>query len=166
MGGVKQQWRTRDKEKILPACNTRGGQYLDRPNTIFAIIDMCDAEAFILRGRKSMRGNDNPRLGPPRPSRDDAVTSRALTVGALGPVIVAAGILWSVGRLILLQPALDSRALAFTPAHQLIVAGLFVSAICVPVALEILRTARPQDLEIPEPQPTPEPDSGRRLHRV
>jgi hypothetical protein len=73
---------------------------------------------------------------------------RSLTVAALGPILMALGVAWTLLRLWLAEPATDPRSIVFTPAHQMIVAGALVSLICLPVAIEMFR-AEPGDLEIP-----------------
>lgn len=76
--------------------------------------------------------------------------NRSILIGLLGPAISAAGLLWVV-----LKPALGSaptmtfRYLVFDPGHMMIAAGILVSVICLPVAIQVA-TARPDELTPPD----------------
>ena len=98
------------------------------------------------------------------------VRTRAAIVGSLGPAALLLGLSWTLCWLLLSDPALTARNLAFAPAQQLIAVGFIITLICTPVALEISR-AQPRDLDIPDfdkslrPRPDFESPRRRRLAR-
>jgi hypothetical protein len=104
--------------------------------------------------------------------RDEAfVRRRSLTIAALGPSVFVLGLAWTILRLLLADPTLTLRAIAFAPAHQMMVVGALISAICLPVAAAV-RRADPDELSLPgfeakQPEPRTEPpgDGGRRRRR-
>jgi hypothetical protein len=87
---------------------------------------------------------------------------RALLIGAIGPTVFTLGLVWTVVRLLLTDPALSLRAIAFAPAHQMMFVGAAVSVVCLPVAFAVAR-AKPEELALPgfEARLHSEPPPGR-----
>jgi hypothetical protein len=56
--------------------------------------------------------------------------------------------LWTVLRLVLTDPSLTLRAIAFAPPHQMLVVGAVISLICLPVAIAVSK-ATPEELALP-----------------
>jgi len=78
---------------------------------------------------------------------------RALLIGMLGPALQAAGVAWD-----LIEHGVFARSeigqltlqhIVTGPAHLLMATGLALSAICIPIALQVA-TARPEELARPE----------------
>ena len=95
---------------------------------------------------------------------------RALFIGAIGPAVFTLGVVWTVLRLLVADPALTLRAIAFAPPHQMMFVGAVVSAICIPVALAVAR-ATAEELALPgfeaklHSDPPPGRDAGERQGR-
>lgn len=74
--------------------------------------------------------------------------TRALLIALAGPALSALGALW-----VLANVAIDAgrdltlRYLIFDPGHLVIAAGVAVSIICAPIALEVA-SAEPEEVEI------------------
>jgi hypothetical protein len=78
---------------------------------------------------------------------------RALLIGMLGPALQAAGVVWD-----LLEHGVFARGeigsltlehIITGPAHLMMATGLALSAICIPIALQVA-AASPEDLARPE----------------
>jgi hypothetical protein len=99
--------------------------------------------------------------------------TRALLIGLMGPAICGLGLLWLLAEAALdpTPETADLRFFIFDSAHLVIAMGVMVSAICVPLALQVAK-AEPEDVEIPifdaemeaeDPEPEPEAPPERRL---
>jgi hypothetical protein len=66
----------------------------------------------------------------------------------MGPALFGVGLVWALVRLILTDPSLAPRAIAFAPPHQMMLVGLLVALVCVPLAAEV-RRASAEDLALP-----------------
>ena len=85
--------------------------------------------------------------------------TRALLIGLFGPAVQALGLLW-----VLLNAAIDSgreltlRYIIFDPAHLVILAGILVSVVCIPVAIQVALAAPEEvELELFEPEQAQRP---------
>ena len=77
--------------------------------------------------------------------------ARATAIGMLGPAISLVGLIWIVLDA-LLDPtpeAANFRYFLFNSPHMMIAVGTVVSALCVPIAIQVAR-ARPEELELPD----------------
>jgi hypothetical protein len=73
---------------------------------------------------------------------------RSVLIGLIGPAVSAAGLLWVVLKPLLQDaPTMNVRYLVFDPAHLLIAAGILISIICLPVAIEVA-SAAPDEVRI------------------
>ena len=81
---------------------------------------------------------------------------RALLIGMLGPALQAAGVVWD-----LLEHGVFARGeignltlehIITGPAHLMMATGLALSAICIPIALQVA-AASPEELAKPEDVP-------------
>jgi hypothetical protein len=81
---------------------------------------------------------------------------RALLIGMLGPVLQAVGVAWD-----LLEHGVFARSeighltlehIVSGPAHLLMATGLALSAICIPIAIQVA-AASPEELARPEDVP-------------
>lgn len=81
---------------------------------------------------------------------------RSLLIGMFAPALQAVGLLW-----VLLRALIDSgreltiRYLIFDPAHLIIFVGIVVSAVSIPVAIQVALAA-PEELELPTFEPAQE----------
>ena len=78
-------------------------------------------------------------------------SARATAIGMLGPAISLVGLIWIVLDA-LLDPtpeAANFRYFLFDSPHMMIAVGTIVSALCVPIAIQVAR-ARPEELELPD----------------
>lgn len=76
--------------------------------------------------------------------------TRAALIGLLGPAISASGLVWVVLKPVISgAPEMTFRYLIFDPGHLLIAAGILVTAICLPVALQVV-TAGPEEVTLPD----------------
>lgn len=68
---------------------------------------------------------------------------RALLIGLVGPTIQALGLLWLVAHLLLvhLHDPINPRHLVFEGGFLAMGAGLLVTLLCVPVAIEVARAS-------------------------
>ena len=92
--------------------------------------------------------------------------ARATAIGMLGPAISLVGLIW-----ILLDALFDPtpeaanfRYFLFDSPHLAIAVGTVVSAICLPISIQVAR-ARPEELELPDfeaklAEEPPEGDEG------
>jgi hypothetical protein len=85
-----------------------------------------------------------------------SVQTRAIAIGMAGPVIQALGFLWLMAHLLLshLHAPLDPRHLFFEGGFLMMLAGLAVSIVCIPVALEVARASL-EEVEVyvfPDPE--------------
>lgn len=75
---------------------------------------------------------------------------RSVLIGLIGPAVSAAGLLWVVLKPVLQDaPTMSFRYLVFDPAHLVIAAGILISVICLPVAIEVV-SAAPDEVRIPD----------------
>ena len=77
--------------------------------------------------------------------------ARATAIGILGPAISLVGLIWIVLDA-LLDPtpeATNFRYFLFNSPHMMIAVGTVVSALCVPIAIQVAR-AQPEELELPD----------------
>ena len=77
--------------------------------------------------------------------------ARATAIGMLGPAISLVGLIWIVLDA-LLDPtpeAASFRYFLFNSPHMMIAVGTVVSALCVPIAIQVAR-AQPEELELPD----------------
>lgn len=86
---------------------------------------------------------------------------RALIIGLVGPVIQALGALWLFAHLLLLHThdPVDPRHLFFEGGFLTLGAGLLITLVCVPVALEVSRASEAEvalsEFELEEQSLTP-----------
>lgn len=71
-----------------------------------------------------------------------------MLIAALGPAVFLLGLLWAVLRLVLGDADLSFRGIIFAPAHQMMLVGIIVAAICLPVAAGVSR-ATAEQLRLP-----------------
>ncbi len=92
---------------------------------------------------------------------EDLPLRRARIIGAMGPGVFLLGLTWAILRVVLTDPTLSLRAIAFAPPHQMMVVGVLISIICIPVALAV-REATPEELALPGFVETPadQPDQA------
>ncbi|HLG11323.1 MAG TPA: hypothetical protein VI876_06135 [Dehalococcoidia bacterium] len=86
------------------------------------------------------------------------VQRRAYVIGLLGPALQAIGLTWEALHVLIAhwsQP-LSARHLAYEPGVLLLIVGLFVSLVCIPVAIEVAQ-AKERELEIPVYEPEAQP---------
>lgn len=63
---------------------------------------------------------------------------RATLIALLGPAVSGWGVVWVLLKPLLTEaPLMTFRYLIFDPAHLMIATGILISAICVPVAIEV-----------------------------
>ncbi len=77
--------------------------------------------------------------------------ARATAIGMLGPSITLIGLIWIVLDA-LFDPtpeAANLRYFLFDSPHMIIAVGTIVSAVCVPIAIQVAR-AQPEELELPD----------------
>ena len=78
--------------------------------------------------------------------------ARALVIGMLGPLLQAAGLVWDLLAHGVFsdidQSDLTLRHILMDPAHLVVFVGLMISAVCIPVAIQVALT-QPEDLELP-----------------
>ncbi len=77
--------------------------------------------------------------------------ARAIAIGMLGPAICFVGLIWIVLDA-LLDPtpeAANFRYFLFDSPHLMIAVGTIVSAICLPISIQVAR-AQPEELELPD----------------
>ena len=87
--------------------------------------------------------------------------ARAIIIGMLGPLVMGAGLLWVVANALLDSGRGFSLShVSFDPAHLVVFVGMLLSAVCLPIALEVAAAA-PEDVELelfePEPGSRPSP---------
>jgi hypothetical protein len=77
------------------------------------------------------------------------VEQRALLIAMLGPAIQVVGLVWEAVHLLTahLHDPLDPRHLVLEAPVLIVLAGLMVSIVCIPVALEVAASA-PEDVEV------------------
>ena len=74
--------------------------------------------------------------------------ARALLIGSLGPALQAVGLVWVLLNAVLSSGrVLTLRYIVFDPAHLVIFAGIVVSVVCIPVAIQVARAA-PEDMKL------------------
>ena len=75
---------------------------------------------------------------------------RALLIAMIGPAIQAVGFAWAGVHILLSHHdiPLSARHIVFEPSVLLIFVGLLVSALCIPVALDVAQASE-AELEIP-----------------
>ena len=71
------------------------------------------------------------------------IARRALLIGLVGPLIQGLGFVWLLAHLFLrhLHDPIDPRHLFFEGGFLTLGAGLLITLICVPVALEVARAS-------------------------
>ena len=85
-----------------------------------------------------------------------AVQRRALLIGLMGPALQGLGLAWLAVHMLWMHwgGTFTARHLLYEPGALIAVAGLVVTFICVPLAIEVGR-ANEEDLEIPVFEPDP-----------
>jgi hypothetical protein len=95
-----------------------------------------------------------------------AVQRRALLIGLMGPALQGFGLMWLALHMVFAHwsGSFTARHLLYEPGALIAVAGLAVTVICVPLAIEVARAAEPE-LAIPIFEPTPaEPSTPPQHH--
>jgi hypothetical protein len=79
---------------------------------------------------------------------------RALLIGFIGPALQAVGLTWQALHLFVAHwsETLTARHLIYEPGVLLMIVGFFVSLVCLPVALDVVRASE-TDVEIPVYEP-------------
>ena len=73
--------------------------------------------------------------------------TRALLIGMFGPALQAVGLLWVLLNALVNQPHLTFRYVIFEPAFLVIAVGILLSAVCIPLALQVA-VASPEEVEL------------------
>lgn len=91
-----------------------------------------------------------------------SVQQRALLIGLIGPGLQGIGLTWQALHLAISHwgTSLSARHLMYEPGTLLVVVGFFVSLVCVPVALEVVR-ATEAEVQIPVYGPAPAEEAER-----
>jgi hypothetical protein len=89
------------------------------------------------------------------------LAQRALIIGLVGPAIQALGVLWLLAHLLLLHThdPVDPRHFFFEGGFLTFGAGLLITLVCVPVAIEVARASEAEvaltEFELEEQAPAP-----------
>src|SRR5688572_29052620 len=89
-------------------------------------------------------------------SEQMAFQRRALLIGLMGPALQGLGLAWLAVHMLWMHwgGTFTARHLLYEPGALIAVAGLVVTFVCVPLAIEVGR-ANEEDLEIPVFEPDP-----------
>ena len=96
-----------------------------------------------------------------------SVQRRALLIGLMGPALQGFGLVWLALHMLFAHwsGSFTARHLLYEPGGLIAVAGLAVTVICIPLAIEVARGTE-ADLEIPIFEPEPSEHSAQAQHRA